>query len=69
MVTYNANSDGIQSITKLTINGGTFDITSGEGLESTLVTINGGTINISASDDGINASTKSTIGTPTITIN
>lgn len=52
-------SDGIQAQAKLEIDGGTFDITSAEGLEATYVVINDGTINISASDDGINASAKS----------
>ena len=64
-----AGSDGIQAITKLVINGGTFDITSEEGLEATYIVINDGTIKISASDDGINASKKSTFMTPTIEIN
>ena len=53
-----SGSDGIQATTILQIDGGTFDITSSEGLEATYVKINGGTINIAASDDGINASNK-----------
>ena len=54
--TLNAGSDGIQATAYLQIDGGSFDITAAEGLESTYVQINGGTCSISASDDGINAS-------------
>jgi hypothetical protein len=57
--TINAKDDGIQGTTITQIDGGTFDITSSEGIEGTYVQINGGTINISASDDGINAAAKS----------
>jgi|GEM_PF-544426 len=65
-----ASSDGIQATTILQIDGGTLDITASEGLEATYVQINGGKISISASDDGINASRKSTaISTPTIEFN
>ena len=67
--TINAKSDGIQAKTKLIINGGTIDIEAAEGLEATYVIINGGTIKIGASDDGINASNKTTFYTPTIEIN
>ena len=54
-----AVSDGIQGTTYVQIDGGTFDITSSEGIEATYVQINGGDITIDASDDGINASRKS----------
>ena len=54
-----ASSDGIQGTTVTQIDGGTFAITAGEGIESTYVQINGGTITIAATDDGINASQKS----------
>ena len=53
-------SDGIQGITYVQIDGGSFSITSSEGIEATYVQINGGNITIDASDDGINASRKST---------
>ena len=54
-----AKSDGIQTTSYMVINDGTFNITSAEGLESTYIQINGGDIYIEASDDGINASRKS----------
>ena len=53
-------SDGIQGTTYVQIDGGTFNINSSEGIEATYVQINGGNITIDASDDGINASRKST---------
>lgn len=58
--TINASDDGIQATTALEIDGGTFNISSVEGLEGTYVQINDGDITISASDDGINATSKST---------
>lgn len=67
--TLRASSDGIQGNTFVQIDGGTFDITSSEGIEATYVQINGGTINISASDDGINAASKSNAYTPTVEFN
>ena len=54
-----AGSDGIQGITVTQIDGGTFTITAGECIESTYVQINGGTLTLSGTDDGINASQKS----------
>ena len=56
--TIQADSDGIQATSVLQIDGGSFDITSSEGMEATYVQINGGTISITASDDGINATNK-----------
>ncbi|MCR4638518.1 MAG: carbohydrate-binding domain-containing protein [Ruminococcus sp.] len=55
-----SNSDAIQGTTYVQIDGGTFNIISSEGIEATYVQINGGNITISASDDGINATNKST---------
>ncbi|MCR5157381.1 MAG: carbohydrate-binding domain-containing protein [Butyrivibrio sp.] len=64
-----SDSDGIQATTVLMIDGGTFDIKAGEGLEATYVQINDGTFNIEASDDGINATQKSTAYDVVIEIN
>lgn len=64
-----SKKDGIHANGLLEINNGTFDITAVEGLEATYVKINDGTINISASDDGINATNKSTEYSVTIEIN
>ena len=64
-----AASDGIQATTYLQIDGGDIAVSAGEGLEATYVQINGGNVDVSASDDGINASYKSTaIGDPVIQI-
>ena len=64
-----AESKAVRSITKLTINGGKFDLNAEEGIESTYVQINDGEINITASDDGINASIKSTFIDPILEVN
>lgn len=67
--TINATDDGIQATTVLQIDDGTYAINAGEGLEATYVQVNNGNVQIEASDDGINASSKSTfIATPTIDI-
>lgn len=58
--TIKAGDDGVHATTFLTVNGGSLDITAGEGLEATQVIINNGSVNIQASDDGINAGQKST---------
>ena len=55
-----AKSDGIQGTTVTQIDGGTFTITASECIESTYVQINGGTFTLYGTDDGINASRKST---------
>jgi hypothetical protein len=65
----NAADDGIQGTSYTLINGGQFDITAAEGIEGTVVEINSGTITIAASDDGINASDKSSAYYPFIVIN
>ena len=54
-----ASGDGIHTDGYLEINDGKFDISAREGLEGTYIKINGGETTISASDDGINASNKS----------
>ena len=50
------------------IDAGTITINGSEGIEGTYVQINDGSVAVSATDDGINASTKSTAYTPTIEI-
>lgn len=64
-----AGSDGIQGTTTAIIDGGTLNITAAEGIEATNVTINNGDITIAASDDGINATQKSTSQSVAVTIN
>ena len=65
-----AASDAIQANTSVTVDGGTFEPTAAEGIESTYVQINGGSLSITASDDGINAGNKNNSGTtPTVEIN
>ena len=52
------------------MDGGTLNLKGGEGIESTYVLINDGKINIQATDDGINAASKSSAyNTPSIEIN
>lgn len=68
-LTGSSEGDGLRSNETLTINGGTFTINAGEAIESTQITINGGSINANASDDGINASAKSTTLSPCFTMN
>ena len=58
--TINSKGDGIHADGLVEINDGQYSITSAEGIEGTYVKMNGGDINISASDDGINATNKST---------
>lgn len=65
-----AKSDAIQATTYVKIDGGEYTINSREGIEATYVQINGGNISITASDDGINASSKSrAYSVPTIEFN
>ena len=67
--TINAAKQGIQATTICEIDGGTFNIKATEGIEATDIEINGGNITINASDDGMNASAKSTSETVQIVIN
>jgi hypothetical protein len=55
-----SGDDGIHADVALTINGGSLNITeSYEGLESEVITINDGTVYLTASDDGVNATSSS----------
>lgn len=56
----NSGDDGVQAVSFVQIDGGSFKISAVEGIEASYVQINGGSFDISASDDGINASEKST---------
>lgn len=67
--TIQCSDDGIHANTLLTIDGGTFDITAAEGLEATCIQINDGVIRINASDDGINAASKSSVYAPSVAFN
>ncbi|MBQ6067558.1 MAG: carbohydrate-binding domain-containing protein [Clostridia bacterium] len=66
--TIDANDDAVHANTLLQIDNGAFAITAAEGLEATYIQINGGDISISASDDGVNATRKSSAYTPTVEI-
>ena len=69
--TYNitAAGKGIEANDRAAICGGTIAITAGEGIEATYVRIDDGSITINASDDGINASSKSSKYTPSVEFN
>lgn len=64
-----AESDGIEGDAITQIDGGTFEINAEEGIEGTYVQINDGKTTINASDDGINATSKSTAYDVMIEIN
>ena len=59
--TFNLNgaSDGIEGYSVVQIDGGDITVSSAEAIEGTYIQINGGTIDAQATDDGINASDKS----------
>lgn len=58
----------IQGYAFVQIDGGTLTLNGAECIEGTYVQINGGKTTVNASDDGINASIKSSVYTPTIDI-
>ncbi len=64
-----SSDDAIHADGMVRIDDGTMDLQAREGIEATYVQINGGTIVISASDDGINATTTSNSYTTAIEIN
>ncbi len=66
--TIEAGNDAIQGNACVQIDGGAFKLSAAEAIESTQVIINDGTIDVQATDDGINATNKVSIGTPTIQI-
>ena len=68
-LTIKADDDGVHADGKLQIDGGNITITAAEGLEATYIIINGGTIKITATDDGINAASKSTAYSVKVEIN
>ncbi|MBQ6490182.1 MAG: carbohydrate-binding domain-containing protein [Solobacterium sp.] len=64
-----SDDDGIHGTTIVQIDGGTITVNGHEGIEGTYIQINDGVITVSASDDGINAASKSNSYTPTVEIN
>jgi hypothetical protein len=65
-----AADDGIQGTSTVQIDGGVIDIeTSTEGIEATYIEFNDGEIDVYATDDGVNASNKSSAYDIMITIN
>ncbi len=68
-LTIKADDDGVHADGKLQIDGGNITITAAEGLEATYIIINGGAVKITATDDGINAASKSTAYSVKVEIN
>ena len=64
-----AENDAIHGTTVTQIDGGTFDLDAVECIESTAIVINNGTVNITSSDDGMNASEKTSTYDVKVTIN
>lgn len=62
-------SDGIEGDAFVKIDGGTFTIEAEEGIEGSYIQINNGVIGIDATDDGINASVKSSVYNTVLEIN
>ena len=67
--TIEAGDDGIHATSVVQIDGGSFDISAGEGIEGTYIQINGGDIGIASADDGINGAQKSSAYRATVEIN
>ena len=67
--TINAGDDGIHGESVVQIDGGSFDISAGEGIEGTYIQINDGDIYIGSWDDGVNGAAKSGAYWPTIEVN
>lgn len=63
-----SDDDAIHGTTIVQIDGGTITVNGHEGIEGTYIQINDGTITVNASDDGINAASKSKSYTPTVEI-
>lgn len=68
-LTLTSADDALHADGLIEINGGTITISAHEGIEGTYVKINDGTITINASDDGINATNKSSDYEAAIEIN
>ena len=64
-----AGDDAIHAQTTVQIDGGEISVTAAEGIEATRILINDGVIDIQATDDGINAASKSKACSVAIVIN
>ena len=60
-VNISAGDDGIHAVSVLQIDGGAFNISAAEGLEATMVQVNSGTIRVTAAENGVNATEKSSV--------